>query len=207
MRKTLAALAIVAGCAVLLPSTAAASPIVIGGSTTFAYSGFGATSEDTCSVCTALATFTLVDSNTLRIELENTSTFAAGDADGGNIITLLAVQTSPNIEFMAGTANFFGTANWGVRSTGVGQWTFKVDTPGANAALQSGQSLMVEFDLQTPITSLAIDLSQVHWQQTGLGNEDSDRGPGVPTPEPGSMLLLGSGLLFVARSVRRRLQA
>lgn len=200
MRVLVAAALAVCGIT-LLPAPAAAAPIFLG---TFTYNGFTAGTDNTCAECSAVAKFTLLDSDTFKIDLWNTSTYAIGDLNGGNIITKLGVNTAPNVEYKPGTANFFGQTGWDIVSTG-GQFTFRAaTTSGQNLALDPGDSLSVTFDFTSAVTSFAILSSQVHWQQTGLRNEDSDKGFGNPVPEPGSMMLLASGIAMAARSIRRR---
>ncbi len=190
--------------ALLLLSPAAAladsATLANGQSATFTYVAAGFPNS------TASATFTYNQAaGTLTLVLTNTSTdniklseigFSSNMIIAGTPVITYAAGT--NADFVIGTQSLQGTFSLGVNSNGGND----------NDVLNDGESLTVVFTLSgVPPALLQIGDSQVHLQSLPNGQSQKPHGTTVqttPTPEPTTMLLLGTGLAGIASRLRKR---
>ena len=187
--------------ALLLLSPAAAfadsASLANGQSATFNYVAVGFPNS------TATATFTYNQvAGTLTLVLTNTSTddikldeigFSSNMVVAGTPVITNALGTFAN--FVAGTQTLQGTYSLGANANGGDD----ADT------LNDGESLTVVFTLDgIPPALLQITASQVHLMSLPDGNSQKLNGSITSTPEPASMLLLGTGLAGISSRLRKR---
>lgn len=148
----------------------------------------------------ATATFTL-NGNILTVQLTNTST-ELGD---GTILTGLGFDTTPNV---TGTYSASGNASlWSFNQGGLGSFEVSAHGQGIGEGIAQGVTNTLTFTLSgLNGANLTIDLTQVHLQSRGDGDGGSEKPTGstTPTPEPASMLALGTGLAGLASYLRKR---
>jgi hypothetical protein len=176
--------------------TAKADPILLvngGGPVTITYQSASFINSN------ASATFTL-SGNTLTVQLTNTST-ELGD---GTILTGLGFDTSPDV---TGTYSATGNANlWSINQGGLGSFEVSAHGQGIGEGITQGTTNTLIFTL-TGLNggNLTIDLTQVHLQSRGPGDGGSEKPTGtIPTPEPATMIALGTGLAGLAARLRKR---
>jgi hypothetical protein len=172
--------------------TAQADPIVLingGPSANVVYTASGFPGS------TATAVFTL-SGNTLTVQLSNTST------DVATALTALGFNTTPNItiDTYVGTGV---TSGWTVNGA-LGVFEVSRNGQGQGEAINAGGTETLTFTLLNFSGNLTIDLTQVHLQS--LPNGQSQKPDGHETPEPTTMLLLGTGLVGIAAGLRKRLR-
>lgn len=187
--------------ALILLSPAAAfadsASLANGQSVTFNYVAVGFPNSN------AAATFTYNQvTGTLTLVLTNTSTddiklteigFNANMIINGTPVITYAGGTVA--DFVIGTQSLQGSFSLGANSSG-----------GEDAdVLNDGESLTVVFTLSgVPPAFLEITGSQVHLQSLPDENSQKPNGTITSTPEPASMLLLGTGLAGIASRLRKR---
>ena len=189
----------IAALLLLSPASALADSATLanGQSVTFNYVAVGFPNS------TATATFTYNQvAGTMTLVLTNTSTdnikldeigFSSNMVVAGTPVITNAIGTVAN--FVAGTQTLQGTYSLGANASG-----------GNDAAvLNDGESLTVVFTLNgIPPALLEIAATQVHLMSLPDGNSQKPEGTTTPTPEPASMLLLGTGLAGIASRLRKR---
>ena len=189
----------IAALLLLSPASAFADSATLGNgqSVTFNYVAVGFPNS------TATATFTYNQvAGTLTLVLTNTSTdnikldeigFSSNMVVAGTPVITNALGTFAS--FVAGTQTLQGTFTLGANANG-----------GNDAdVLNDGESLTVVFTLDgVPPALLEIASSQVHLMSLPDGNSQKPEGTTTPTPEPASMLLLGTGLAGIASRLRKR---
>ena len=189
----------IAALLLLSPASAFADSATLanGQSVTFNYVAVGFPNSN------ATATFTYNQvAGTLTLVLTNTSTdnikldeigFSSNLVVAGTPVITNALGTFAN--FVAGTQTLQGTFTLGANANGGND----VDV------LNDGESLTVVFTLDgVPPALLEIASSQVHLMSLPDGNSQKPEGTTTPTPEPASMLLLGTGLAGIASRLRKR---
>jgi len=226
--KTKVFLAILGMLGALITSEYKAYAVLIslnnGQSATFLYDG--ATASPVCTLCDGSLTLTF-NGSSLNISFSNTST---DNLAGVNMLTLFAFNTTPDLTFS--NPQFSGLPagkTWDFQTNGLGGYEFGATSDqGINNGLDAGQSGSLSVTISSPLNlvSLAIDATQTHFQNINadggsstkpngcvLGTEDCGGGPegrggaaatATAVPEPSTFLMLGSGLLVLARSVRKR---
>lgn len=192
-----------------------------GQSATFLYDG--ATSSPSCTLCDASVTLTYTGT-TLNIAFSNTS----GDGTAPspmNILTLFAFNTTPDLTFS--NPIFSGLPSgkaWSFQTNGLGSFEFGGSSDnGINDGLDAGESGNLSLTItNSGLTSFGVDVTQTHFQAINqLGGTSTkpngclsggtqvctgdDGGTGQSVPEPSTIILLGSGLMVLARAARRKL--
>lgn len=158
----------------------------------------------------ASATFTL-SGNVLTVQLTNVST-ETGD---GTRLAAFGFDSDPNITVANTTFSATGPAsNWVMTNGGGGLGNIEVATSGGGNDTIGQCNLgpcatTLTFVLNGGFSgNLVIELSQVHLTSLGPGDGGSLKPEGnIHTPEPVTMLLLGTGLAGVAASARKRRKA
>ena len=190
-------LAMFVALAAAFTTTAKADPVLLvngGASVVFNYQ------SATFANSNASATFTLVG-NVLTVQLTNTST-ELGD---GTILTGLGFDTSPNV---TGTYSATGNASlWNFNQGGLGSFEVSAHGQGIGEGIGQGITNTLTFSLVgLNGGNLTIDLTVVHLQSRGPGDGGSEKPPGTNThtPEPASIIALGTGLAGLAARLRKR---
>lgn len=115
--------------------------------------------------------------------------WALGPSGSGFLLSVLGTKEAPAHTIIGNpdASNIYGSANNSIAGNKphnpflAGPVTFVLDIAGVT--------------VDTSITSVTFS----------FGTSEGDNVPGIPTPEPASLLLLGSGLLAVAGTVRRKM--
>lgn len=152
---------------------------------------------------TATATFTYNQlTGTVTLVLTNTSTDDIKLTEVGFNSNMIFAGT-PVITYAGGTVADFVIGTQSLQ----GAFSLGVNSDGGNDAdvLNDGESLTVVFTLSgVPPAFLEITGTQVHLQSLPDGNSQKPNGTITSTPEPASMLLLGTGLAGIASRLRKR---
>lgn len=189
----------VAALVLLSPAAAFADGATLsnGQSATFNYVAVGFPNS------TASATFTYNQvAGTLTLVLTNTASDNIKLAEIG-FNANMSISGTPVITYGAGTVADFVIGTESLQ----GAFTLGANSNGGDDAnvLNDGESLTVVFTLNgVPPAFLNITGSQVHLQSLPDGQSQKPDGSITSTPEPASMLLLGSGLVGIASRLRKR---
>lgn len=190
---------VIAALLLLSPASAFAdsASLANGQSATFNYVAVGFPNSN------ASATFTYNQlTGTVTLVLTNTSTDDIKLTEVGFNSNMLIAGT-PVITYAGGTVADFVIGTQSLQ----GAFTLGVNSDGANDGdvLNDGESLTVVFTLSgVPPAFLEIIGTQVHLQSLPDGNSQKPNGSITSTPEPASMLLLGTGLAGIASRLRKR---
>ena len=167
-----------------------ADPVTLtaGGSTSFVYQ------SPNFAGSVAFATFSLsADGTTLTVSVTNNS-------NNGTFVSGLGFDTTPNVALQSSAATAGWTASAGPGG-GLGSFELIAFGNGNPNRLSQGESATATFVFTGPVSSLTIDQSIAHL--TSLPNGQSEKPPGLQTPEPATLFLLGSGMLALGAKIRR----
>jgi hypothetical protein len=185
-------------------------------------------SGDNGVTATATFTFTQIDPNTIELNVVVSNTTAPQNPEGGPRLTAIALGFDPDLVTDSVTADLTGSVFTASDLNGVpgNSFGFAVDycvftnnCSGGPDGLFAGQTdagfdLTFNFTANTTTAefealfgSAGFD-SCVRFQTVGPDGQDSEKActldEGEPTPEPGTLALLGLGLLGLSLGRRRR---